>query len=220
MDSAVLDLPAPVAQRLRRPGWRDPRLLVGVAMVAGSVALGAWAVQQAQHTVPVYVARDALVPGQRLGPDDVVVADVQLGAGELEHYLSAQEPLPTDAVVVRVVGDDELVPADAVGGAGDLDVRAVAIPLERAPSRDVTVGALVDVWFTPAAGSADEPAAPPRQLAQALPVSEVVRPERGLGGVDGTAVHVVVPEEQMPQVLAALASDGVLDVVAVPGTGG
>src|SRR3954452_20167145 len=70
MDSAVLDLPAPVAARLRRPGWRDPRLLVGVVMVAASVALGSWAVQSAQTTVPVYVARDALVPGQRLEPDD------------------------------------------------------------------------------------------------------------------------------------------------------
>ena len=220
MDSAVLDLPAPVAVRLRRPGWRDPRLLVGVAMVAGSVALGSWVVRSAQTTVPVYVAREALVPGQRIAADDVVVADVQLADGALERYLRADEPLPADAVAVRVVGQDELVPADALGSAADLDVRSVAIPLERAPSRDVTVGALVDVWFSPAASGADVEAEDPRQLASSLPVAEVSRPERSLGGAGGSAVHVLVPQGQLPDVLAALASDGVLDVVPVPGTGG
>jgi hypothetical protein len=220
MDSAVLDLPTPVAARLRRPGWRDPRLLVGIVMVAGSVALGSWAVQSAQSTVPVFVARDALVPGQRLGADDVVVADVQLAAGALAHYLSARVPLPADAVVVRVVGDDELVPADAVGSATALEVRSVAIPLERAPSRDVTVGALVDVWVVPEASDGAAADLPPRQLASALPVAEVARPEHSLGGADGSSVHVLVPTDVLPEVLAALASDGTLEVVPVPGTGG
>src|SRR5699024_7184933 len=35
-----LELPSPAAVRLRRPGWRDPRLLLGVVLVAASVALG------------------------------------------------------------------------------------------------------------------------------------------------------------------------------------
>ena len=220
MDSAVLDLPAPVAARLRRPGWRDPRLLVGIVMVAGSVALGSWAVQSAQSTVPVYVARDAMVPGQRIGTDDVVVANVQLAPGELKHYLSADVALPADAVAVRVVGDNELVPANAVGAASDLEVRSVAIPLERAPSRDVTVGALVDVWFVPELPADDSAAPPPRELATSLPVAEVARPEHSLGGADGSSVHVLVPTDLLPRVLAALTSDGVLEVVPVPGTGG
>jgi len=219
MDSAVLDLPAPVAARLRRPGWRDPRLLVGVVMVAGSVALGSWAVRSAQSTVPVYVAREALVPGQRLAADDVVVAQVQLGPGELAHYVSADVALPADAVVVRVVGDDELLPAGAIGSAADLEVRSVAIPLERAPSRDVTVGALVNVWYVPE-DTREDAAGPPQQLATSLPVAEVARPEHSLGGADGVSAHVLVPTELLPRVLAALASDGVLEVVPVPGTGG
>lgn len=220
MDSAVLELPAPVAARLRRPGWRDPRLLVGVVMVAASVALGSWVVRSAQSTVPVYVAREALVPGQRVTAADVVVTDVQLADGALEQYLRADEPLPVDAVALRVVGQDELVPATALGSAADVDVRSVAIPLERPPARDVTVGALVDVWFSPAATDADAEQVEPRQLATGLPVAEVTRPERSLGGSGGNAVHVLVPQGQLPDVLAALASDGVLDVVPVPGTGG
>ena len=96
METTVLDLPAPVAPRLRRPGWRDPRLLAGVAMVAGSVALGSWAVRSAQSTVPVYVARTALVPGDRVEPGALLVQDVQLGAVDLGGYLRADRALPEE----------------------------------------------------------------------------------------------------------------------------
>ncbi|MBN9374777.1 MAG: hypothetical protein J0I40_05175, partial [Cellulomonas sp.] len=58
METGTLDLPAPVAQRLRRPGWRDPRLLTGLALVAASVALGSWALRAAERTVPVFVVRE------------------------------------------------------------------------------------------------------------------------------------------------------------------
>jgi len=218
MDTAVLDLPAPAAARLRRPGWRDPRLLTGIALVAASVALGSWAVSSAQTTVPVYVASHALVPGQKVTTDDLAVADVRLDGAELEHYLRADADLPADPVVVRVVGDDELVPADAVGRAQDLDVRSVAVPLERTPSQDVVVGAVVDLWFTPASDGS-ETAGPPRQLAAGLPVAEVARAERGLAASGGSSVHVLVPEAKLPDVLAALGSSGALDVVAVPGSG-
>jgi len=35
------DVAAPHATRSRRPGWRNPRLLLGIVLVAGSVILGA-----------------------------------------------------------------------------------------------------------------------------------------------------------------------------------
>src|SRR3954470_7422509 len=84
MDTSVIDLPAPVAARLRRPGWRDPRLLAGIAMVAASVVLGSWAVRSAQATVPVYVTRAALVPGDHVSVDGLAVVDVRLGTVNLD----------------------------------------------------------------------------------------------------------------------------------------
>src|SRR6187402_1569422 len=104
MDTSVMDLPAPVAARLRRPGWRDPRLLAGIAMVAASVLLGSWAVRTAQATVPVYVTRAALVPGDRVAAQDLAVVDVRLGTVNLEHYLRADEEIARDVVAVRAVG--------------------------------------------------------------------------------------------------------------------
>ncbi|WP_029291858.1 hypothetical protein [Cellulomonas sp. HZM] len=215
MDSAVLDLPAPAAARLSRPGWRDPRLLVGIAMVAASVLLGSWVVRSAQHTTPVLVARTTIVPGDRIEADDLVTADVQLAPGELSHYLRAAPA--AGAVAVAVVREGELVPAAAVGAAQDVDVRSVAVPLARQTSNQVVVGAQVDVWFTP--GSNGGTPATPHQIAGPVVVAEIGSDGHGLGSTGGRTVHLLVPTDHLAAVLAALASDGDVDVVAVPGSG-
>lgn len=227
METSVLDLPAPVAPRLRRPGWRDPRLLAGVALVAGSVALGSWAVRSAQATVPVYVARTALVPGDRVDPGALVVRDVQLGSVDLGGYLRADRPLPDEVTVLRVVGAGELVPRAALGDAAEEDVRPVAVPLEHAPSRALVVGALVDLWFVPdasAGGAADTSgggtSAAPRPLAVGLTVAEVDTPDGAFSVGGASTVQVLVPSDALADVLGALAGPGSVDVVPVPGSGG
>ncbi|MBF0687248.1 MAG: hypothetical protein IR158_05690 [Cellulomonas sp.] len=221
MDTTVLDLPAPTAARLRRPGWRDPRLLVGLALIAASVALGSWAVTTAQRTVAVYVARDVLVPGVALTPADLVLADVRL-ADRADGYLRADEPLPEAAVLLRTVGAGELVPAAAVGTAADLDVRAVPVALSGPAPSGLVAGSRVDLWFTPErrtdALAVDAAAdAAPRELAAALTVAELSSPDGAFASGGARTVHVLVPVDDLPTVLAALAGDGTVDVVPVPG---
>jgi hypothetical protein len=220
MDTSVMALPAPVAARLRRPGWRDPRLLAGVAMVAASVLLGSWAVRTAQATVPVYVTRAALVPGDRVTAQDLAVVDVRLGTVNLDHYLRADRPVATDGVVVRAVGRGELVPASAVGSSADLDLRPVSVTLTRAPSSDVVPGALVDLWFTPPAPKDGIEPTEPEELAGGLTVAEVITPSGAFGASGGSAVQVLVPSSLLPVILTALAAEGTVDVVPVLGTGG
>ncbi len=209
MDISTLDLPATAAPRLRRPGWRDPSLLTGLALVAGSVALGSWVVRNAEASVPVYAVRDTVVPGSSIDAGDLVVADVRLGSG-LDRYLRADEPLPAGAVALRTVGAGELLPRAALGAADDLALRPVAVPVRGELPDAVRTGAQVDLWLTQEGE--------PEQLAGALTVAQVDRPE-GAFAAGGTAtVHVLVPQEQLPDVLAALAGDGRVDVVAVPGS--
>lgn len=218
MDTALLDLPAPTAARLRRPGWRDPRLLAGVALVAAAVALGAWAVRSAQHTVPVYAARHVLVPGDAVGPGDLVVVDVRLPEGAASGYASAQDAVPTDLVALRTVGAGELVPSAALGPAADVALRPVAIPVRTAPSDDVVPGAVVDVWFSPATTSDDESApGDPHTLATGVTVAEVRRPDGAFATSGSAVVHVLVGRDELRPLLAALSADGTLDVLPVPG---
>ncbi len=176
-------LPAgPPASRLRRPGWRDTRFLLGLGLVAVSVALGATAVSAAARTVPVYAASEALVPGDVVTGDALVVRDVRLAESQ-GVYLRADRPLPDGLVAVRVVDGGELVPVAAVAPGEDLGLRPVAITPEGELSDEVVAGAAVDLWFVPAAAGgadADDSAAPPRQLAAGLTVAEVGKPDRKL----------------------------------------
>jgi len=220
MDTPTLDLPVPVANRLRRPGWRDPRLLVGIGLVAGSVALGSWVVQSAQQTTDVYVAREALTPGAAIESARVGVAHVRLDVGEVDRYLTVADGLPADLVVQRVVGAGELVPRSALGGSTDLDVRPVAVPVAAEPSQDVAVGTLVDLWQVPSdAAGAAAPTSPTRELASGLTVAQVRRPDGAFTVGGTTVVYVLVPTNLLAEVLAAVASDGSVQVVPVPGMG-
>jgi hypothetical protein len=206
-----------VATRLRRPRWRDPRLLTGVVIVAVSVALGSWVVSSASRTVPAFVADGALTPGEPLTADGLRAVDVRLGAGT-GRYLPADEPLPAGLVVLRVVDDGELVPLTALGA--DADVRSVAVPVASGLSDRIRAGAVVDLWFVPEAPIAPDAAADkpePSTLARNV-VVEQVDADEGAMIVDGTVtLHVLVPADSLPTVLSALSDTGTVAVVPVAG---
>ncbi len=204
---------SPPAIRLRRPGWRDPRLLSGLVLVALSVALGSWAVSAAGRTVPVLAAPEALVPGDVLVPADLVVREVRLAQAE-SRYLTLPDVGPGDSlVVVRTIGAGELVPVDAVASSAQLDLRSVALRPSGTLSTGVVPGAVVDLWWVPQAHSGEEP----HQLAEALTVAQVTEHTGTFAGSDAT-VHVLVPVGQLADVLGALAADGTIEVVPVAGT--
>ncbi|QAY68861.1 hypothetical protein [Xylanimonas protaetiae] len=210
-------LPAPVAARLRRPSWRDPRLVVGVVLVALSVALGSWAVSAASRTTPVWAAVGALTPGDVLTADTVRAVDVRLGTGA-DRYVPADEPLPEGLVVTRVIGDRELVARSALGDAESLDLRSVAVEVDGALSERVRKGAVVDVWFVPEPGvGADARTPQPRQVVASVLVEQVADAGTGLVVGSTTTLHVLVPSDQLPVLLAALGDDGTIDVVPVAG---
>ena len=81
------------AARLRRPSWRDSRLLVGVLIVLVSVVVGTRVMALADDTVPVFAATATLPSGHALGAADVRVVRVHLGAGAAP-YLSARQAWP------------------------------------------------------------------------------------------------------------------------------
>ncbi len=213
------ELVSPPAVRLRPPGWRDPRLLVGIVLVACSVALGSWAFATADRTAPVYAADGPLVAGDPVTPDDVTVRQVRLGDAA-EAYLPADVALPDGLVAVRTVGDGELLPAAAVVDGGALDVRPIAVHPDGPVSSRVVQGSLVDLWSVPdgsehPSGAVDVSA--PRQLADGLVVAEVSEPSGTFSVSGGPTVHVLVPVADLADVLAALAGGGSVEVVPVPG---
>ncbi|HEY0889692.1 MAG TPA: hypothetical protein VGE38_08790 [Nocardioides sp.] len=146
---------APVAQRSSRPGWRDPRLWVGVALVAGSVVAGARIVGAADDTVAVWAAEVDLGAGTSLAEVDLVRRHVRFADGDgLAAYLRADRPLP-EGQLLRAVGSGELLPRAAVGSAarsGTVQLPVSVEPEQVPPSVDA--GAVVDVYVVAPGGSA------------------------------------------------------------------
>ncbi|WP_169747632.1 SAF domain-containing protein [Demequina iriomotensis] len=195
----------PVVARLRAPGWRDPRLVVGVLLIALAVAGVVTVLRAADRTAPVYVAARDLAPGTVLDADAVAIAHVRVGAG----YLDAGADAPWGAVVARAVGAGELIPAGAVVPSEDFGSRRVAVVATSPVSADVGTGAVVDVWVTPAEGGGSA------RAGEALIVAAVERDEDAFG-LGGETVYVVVEEAAVGGLLDALATAG---AVAVVGSG-
>lgn len=202
----------PIAGRLTRPTWRDPRLLIGIALIAISVVSVASVVRSADVTMPHYAASAVLTPGTVLTEADVVVTNVRVSQGE---YLTADADPPWGQVVTRVVGPGELVPARALAEAETFSARPVAVPSSLPLGEDIERGAVVDVWLTESAEDGPES----RLVGEALVVDQVDR-EGGAFSVGGTeTVYVVVPVAQMADFLDAIATDGEISVVGLADAG-
>ncbi|MDQ6524377.1 hypothetical protein RB608_12230 [Nocardioides sp. LHD-245] len=161
----------PPAQRVVRPAWRDPRLWFGVLLVTGSVVVGARLLAAADDTVTVWALTGDRGAGTPVAADALTVRRVRFADdGMLERYFAADEPVPDDLILVRGVGEGELLARSAVGPAGEEAV--LRVPLEVAPHRvppDVATGSIVDVWLTDGAAVGAPPDTAPDSAPDSAP---------------------------------------------------
>ncbi|GAA5147193.1 flagellar protein FlgA [Nocardioides marinquilinus] len=154
----------PPATRASRPGWRDPRLWIGIAIVAVSVVVGARVLASADDTVQVWVLADDAAQGQQLSEADLEVRRVRFADdADLDRYFTADDVLPDDLTLDRPVGAGELLPRSAVADGGGDDGVVVSVGVSPLTVPDSLVeGSQVDVYVLPGAGGgrpqADGPA--------------------------------------------------------------
>lgn len=177
------------ATRVRRPGWRDPRLWIGVVIVALSVLAGARLLGSADDTVQVWAVAHDEAAGASLSPADLVARRVRFGDGDTAAYFRVSDALPPRLVLDRPVGGGELLPRDAVGTGPTLAQLPLAVDPAAVPP-EVGPGSTVDVYVD---GS--------RPVLTGVTVRDVTP----AGGLDGsTEVTVAVPPEQVSAYFAAL----------------
>ncbi len=145
---------APLATRATAPGWRDPRLWIGIAIVAVSVVAGARLLGAADDSVAVWAVESDMGAGDTVTADDLVSQRVRfVEDGDLETYFVVAEELPSGLQLKRGVGAGELLPRAAVGPAaeGDTIQLPVAVDSSLVPPA-VRAGSVVDVYLTGTAG--------------------------------------------------------------------
>jgi len=190
----------PRAARAFLPGWRDPRLWIGLALVAASVVLGARLLGSEPKTVEVWVADRDLQVGEEIGADDLRLTTLErIGDEVAATYFLRDDDLPAEHVVVRAVGAGELLPRAALGEATtDRLELAVWAPSVAIPG-GVRPGSVVDVWITDDEGRT-------RRALDDVAVVDVPVPDADFGPSGDRQVVLSVPaeaEEAVGEVLAA-----------------
>ena len=207
---------AATGARLKRPSWKDPRLLVGVLLVLASVIGVISLVGSADKTTEVYAARDSIAVGEKLSQDNVVRAKVRLGETE-EHYLTVESGLPEGLVAVQRIGKSQLVPRDSLGKVDALDRKPVTVTIEEGLPDQAVAGTRVDVWV--ALPDARNGFSEPKLLLPGAEIAQVTPGSTALGSSRNTVLMVLVADNQMPALLGAQANQAKISVVWNPGGG-
>jgi len=166
---------APPATRAARAAWRDPRLWIGILIVAGCVVAGARIISASDDTVAVWAVSRDVGAGETLQPDDLVptrvhFADSGTGAG----YFTVTEQLPADLRLTSGLAAGELLPRGAVGSAEQADTVEVPVALDadQVPG-SVATGSVVDVYLVGGRGrTGDAPVLGAVSVVEAPPLSE------------------------------------------------
>lgn len=201
---------APPAQRIHLPGWRDPRLWIGVAIVAVSVVAGARLLAAADDTVPVWATRADLAAGAPVSAADLEQHRVRFDDGaDLAGYFAAGEA-PPDGVLLHGVGAGELLPRAAVGaaaGAGTVQVPVSVDPEQVPPS--VGAGSVVDVYVL-GGDRTEDPAVPGGEAEPALAgvgVVEAPDPEESFVVSGKRQLVLAVPEDDARRFFALMSAE-------------
>lgn len=206
--------PSATAARLKRPSWKDPRLLMGVLLVLVSVAGVVFLINSADRTTEVYAAREGIAVGEALTPENVVRARVRLGDTE-QHYIPVASGLPEGVVAVQRVGKDQLVPRASLGRVDELDRKPVALTITETLPSQAIAGSRVDVWV--AQPDAKNGFSEPKLLLPGAEIAEVSDGSTALGSTRTTVLMVLVEDSQMPALLGAQANEAKISVVWNPG---
>ncbi|RNI23200.1 SAF domain-containing protein [Flexivirga caeni] len=213
------ELPKPAARRLQRPSWNDSRLVAGVLLVLVATIGGAAALRHYDSSIEVLQATRPLVPGQQLHDSDLRPVKVRIDRAS-STYLGADEALPKGEVL-REVRTGELVPRSAVGSGAAVHSKAVAVPVDSGQVATLVKGSVVDLWVSrKKTGETGRDAydAPDRLLQRAV----VARVPSAGGGFsvasDSGAVHVLVPDENIAEVLGAINQGAKVDLVPAAGS--
>lgn len=198
--------PSPPARRLRPPSWFDPRLLLGVLLVVGSVVAGTTIVASADRSVQVWALTRDVAASTVLAAEDVRPARVRL-FDSASHYVSTATS-PAGRAVTSGLRAGELLPAAVVRGTPPGLVVSLPVRPENSPALDR--GQSVDVW-------AGAKGCPPRRVLGSAAVQEIRSDDSGVTSSDVLQVVLRVSPPDAERLLAVLGAESVVRLVVVDG---
>lgn len=208
---SALALPA----RPRRRAALDPRLLIGLVLVLGSIAGVVGLVRAAGTTTPVYAAAHPLLPGQHIDAGDLVLRHVALDGADARYL--REDRLPAGgAVVLATVRTGELVPLATLGAAATAGDTSIVLQLGGPVAASVVPGANVQLWSSPpstASSTAAQTPPTPTILADSATVVSVSADSSLVARSSATVVELLVPRDRISALLTARSAGDTITVL-------
>lgn len=204
----------PEASRIRRPGWRDPRLIVGILLVALSVTGVVTLVQSIDEREGYWAASADLVPGAVVTADDfhIVQATMSESSGQ---YWAAERTLPSEFQVSSTILQGELLAQRQVSEKDPDGRQQVGVRVSEDLPSAVSIGTRVDVWVAGAREDGRGFEEPTKMLANAEVVGTADNTS-AFAAANSKTVYLMLSQEAVPPILDAQANDA--RIALVPAT--
>lgn len=198
-----------------RPARRrapDPRLIIGLALVAASIAGVVGIVAANDDGVEVYAAPRLLTAGELVTAGDLELRRVSLGA-DASTYLAADALPEAGVVIARTIGEGELIPVAAVGDERGPSTTTIVVALTTPLGATVRSGDQLDVWASPQeeAGRFGAPVV----ISSGAQLVREVADEGLVAGAEAARVELLVPRRDVARILDALANGDALAAVPI-----
>lgn len=208
--------PRPIAARIRRPGFKDPKLVIGILLVVLSVVAMVFVVQATDSRQGYWAASADAAPGEPITAENFTVVQAHLSEAD-GHYWSADEPLPETFAVTSTIRQGEFLPRATVSEHDPEDRQQFAIRTAEDVPDAVQPGSRVDLWVS----QPDDQRQGYTNAELTAESAEVVAVEdqrSGLGASSTLTVYVLLTPEQLPAIIDAQAASAKISIVpASPG---
>src|SRR5699024_4888441 len=133
------------ASRLRAPGWRDPRLIVGVILVLLSVTGVVALVHSMDARQGYWAASVDVQPGPLVRASDFHIDEANISESAV-RYWSAEDNLPPEFLLSSTIRQGELLPTKGVAESDPDGRQQVGVRVSEDMPAAVNLGSRADVW--------------------------------------------------------------------------
>lgn len=201
-----------LSPRFQRPGLRDPRLLIGLLLIALSIIAVVSVVRIGNKTEPYYVATRDISVGEEITNNDLAPVDVRLAEAS-GLYLTEEQGLEDKTVATARIAQGQLVPTAAISTENTDGRRIATISVDSSYASMLSSGKHVDVWIATKTEGSTNTYHDPEVIMEAAEVSKISSEESLIGGTGKSAVQVLVSDDALAKILKAINNDEKISLV-------
>lgn len=212
------------SMRMHKPGFKDPKLIVGLILILISIAGVIGIIRINNQTYTYYTAKNDISIGQKITPDMLIEKQVNLGDSK-DRYLSREQLESGKYIAVRQIPAGELISSASAHENIQERRRLVTVTLDRGIASALKAGERVDIWVISSGkekqkvpegeGKNEDNESEQKPLVQNAEISTIAVDEGVLGANGHANVQLWIESEKLPDILHAMSSETKITLVPI-----